>query len=105
MQEQSGIEGKAWRAGDAVLTLEHGRVSGTGGVNRVMGEYRLEGTTLVFGPLATTMMAGPPERMEQERQLLALLARVGRWALDEGELVLLEPEGSALLRLQPDAAA
>ena len=63
-------------------------MSGTGGINRLMGDYRLEGPGLVFGPIATTMMAGPPEQMEHEQQFLADLARVAHWSLEDSQLVL-----------------
>lgn len=55
---------------EPTLEIEGDRLSGTMGVNRLMG--RLE-NGLPSGPLATTMMAGPPEAMGQEDRLLALL--------------------------------
>lgn len=51
------------------LDVKGDRVSGTAGVNRFMGQMSSDG----FGPLATTMMAGPPERMEQEQRYLGFL--------------------------------
>lgn len=57
-----------------LLTLEideEGRVAGSAGVNRFMG--RLDDEKL-FGPLATTLMAGPDNLMVQERVYLDLLS-------------------------------
>ncbi len=52
------------------LDVSGDRVSGTAGVNRFMGQVSASG----LGPLATTMMAGPPEHMEQERRYLGFLS-------------------------------
>jgi lactoylglutathione lyase len=99
MTARSSIEGIDWFAGAAALRLENGRVSGTAGINRVMGDYRLDGPNLAFGPLATTMMAGPPEQMERERTFLAELARVEGWSVDGDQLVLRDSNGVELVRL------
>ena len=40
---------------------EGGRVSGSGGCNRLAGTYTASGEQLAFGPLATTRMACLPE--------------------------------------------
>ena len=45
-----------------VLDLEEARVTGSGGVNRLTGQFALSGDELRFGPLATTRMAGPEVR-------------------------------------------
>ena len=101
------IEGIEWRGdGETSLRLENGRVSGSGGINRLMGDYTLTGDELSFGMLATTMMAGPPERMEAEQRFLAALGTVARWttvaAAGEPEagvsLVLAGEDGVELLR-------
>lgn len=49
---------------DLSLEFAHGRVAGSGGNNRFMGPVTND---LTFGPLATTMMAGPTDHMSQER--------------------------------------
>jgi heat shock protein HslJ len=51
---------------------EDGRVTGTTGVNRVMGRYEVADGLLTVADAATTRMAGPPEAMEQEQRLLGL---------------------------------
>ena len=60
MSDERSIEGIDWRGGDDTsLRLEDGRVSGSGGINRLMGDYTLTSDRLSFGVLATTRMAGP----------------------------------------------
>jgi heat shock protein HslJ len=105
MTERSAIEGIAWAAGSTALQLDDGRLSGTGGINRLMGNYSLAGTSLTFGPLATTMMAGPPEQMEHEQRLVADLARVEGWSVDGDQLVLCDGDGVELMRLAPTRSA
>ncbi len=72
-----------------VLDLEESRVAGSGGVNRIMGTFALAEDELRFGPLATTMMAGPEAAMARERTFLDALARVTTYRLGAGELTLL----------------
>jgi heat shock protein HslJ len=52
---------------------DDGRVSGSTGVNRLMGRYEVTDGLLTVADAATTRMAGPPAAMEQEQRLLALL--------------------------------
>jgi heat shock protein HslJ len=70
------------------LSLEflEDRVAGSGGVNRFMGSVT-SGPT--FGPLATTMMAGPEDQMSQERIYLEHLAAVDSYEVDADELLLI----------------
>ena len=98
------IEGIEWVSGSASLRLESGRVSGSGGINRLMGDYQLEGSSLTFGPIATTKMAGRPDQMESEPRFLAGLARITRWSVDDGKLVLSDEATGALLCLHEAAA-
>ena len=72
-----------------VLDLEESHVSGSGGVNRLMGTFALAEDELRFGPLATTMMAGPEAVMARERSFLDALARVTTYRLERNELTLL----------------
>jgi len=78
---------------------DEGHVSGGTGVNRFTGMWSLDEGVLVFGPLATTRMAGPPERMDLERRFLDVLAaRCTVTPTDEG--LLLTSDGGSL-RLSP----
>ena len=72
-----------------VLDLEEARVSGSGGVNRITATFALSESELRFGPLATTMMAGPEPAMWRERTFLDALGRVTSYSLDGRTLTLL----------------
>ena len=83
------VERHGGRAPTLTLDLEEAHVSGFAGVNRLMGTFALDEAELRFGPLATTLMAGPEDAMALERRFLAALARVSTYALSGRSLVLL----------------
>jgi len=75
----TGVDGVAVEAdaadpGPNVTFAADGSVTGSTGVNRIRGSYRLMEGTVHVGPLATTRMAGPPAAMGLETRLLAVLA-------------------------------
>jgi putative lipoprotein len=79
-----------------------GSVSGSTGCNSVSGTYALDGTSLTFGPLATTRMACEEALMTQETAVLDALAAVEGWEVDaDGNLHL---TGGTELVLEPSAA-
>jgi heat shock protein HslJ len=81
-----------------VFDLEESRVAGSGGLNRLMGTFSLSEGELRFGPLATTLMAGPEDAMQREREFLDALARVTAYDL-EGRSLTLYADGDIVARL------
>jgi heat shock protein HslJ len=77
------------RAPFLLLDLEEAYVTGSGGCNRLVGSFALAEDELRFGTLATTRMACSETVMARERDLLAALARVTAYELDQHSLVLL----------------
>lgn len=77
------------------LAVAGRQVTGFAGVNRYTGARADEGEVL-FGPLATTRMAGPPAAMELETRYLAALQQATGWRLEDGALVLLSGEATVL---------
>src|SRR5436190_23221426 len=63
-----------------------GRLSGSTGVNRIIGGYQLGDGVIDFGQLATTLMAGPREAMAVERRVLMVLQGRRPYRLDGGGL-------------------
>jgi heat shock protein HslJ len=55
------------------IAFADGRVAGRATVNRYHGPYRIVDGGIVLGPVAMTLMAGPPEAMEQERRFVEAL--------------------------------
>jgi heat shock protein HslJ len=81
-----------------VFDLEESRVAGSAGLNRLVGTFSLSEGELRFGPLATTLMAGPEDAMQRERAFLDSLARVTEYDLD-GRSLILAAEGVVVVRL------
>jgi heat shock protein HslJ len=87
---------------------EDGRVSGAGSCNRFVGGWRRtdDGLRLVFGPMASTMMACAEPVMAQEQRYLRLLEGEKPFTLrPDGTLVIGTPPESVSFRRVTDAAA
>lgn len=80
-----------------VLQTEGDRVAGSGGCNRIMGSYRLEGKSLSFGKVASTMMACP-DGMDQERAFFQTLDQVRSWLVRSDSLDLVDEAGKTVAR-------
>jgi len=75
-----------------ILRTTGNRVGGSGGCNRIMGSFTLDGPTLSFGQMAATQMACL-EGMEQESAFLQALDKVKGWQAHGDELKLLDERG------------
>jgi heat shock protein HslJ len=76
------------RAPHLVLDLEESLVTGSTGINRLMGSFALSESELRFGPLASTRMAGSDDAMARERAFLDAMARVTSYELEYRTLSL-----------------
>lgn len=86
-------------AADVTTTLKMsgGTANGSGGVNSFSAEYEApEGDAVTFGPVTSTMMAGPEPAMEQEARFFKVLEDTERFEINDGKLVL-SGEGSDTL--------
>lgn len=81
---------------EITLEVEGDRVGGIATINRFMGSFADDGG---FGPLATTMMAGPPDLMAQEHVFLALMEKIDTFEVDSEEMRLVS-EGLVLVTLR-----
>ena len=104
-----GLLGQAWQlfeidggapvAGSAPsLQFADGRLSGSSGCNRFMGDYTLDRGkgTIRTGQMASTMMACPEPLMQQEDRYLRLLGRVSRYRVEGEVLTLSADDGQAI---------
>ncbi|MGE0241223.1 MAG: YbaY family lipoprotein [Parvibaculaceae bacterium] len=78
-----------------------GKVTGTGGCNRISGKATVAGAHMSFGPIISTKMACAPSVMDQESNFLAALADTRLWRIDEtrDKLILVDAHGVTVLRL------
>lgn len=82
-----------------ILRPENGRFGGSGGCNRLLGSYRIDGERIELSPAASTMMACP-EGMDTERALIETLGRVATWRIIGEHLELFDANGAQLARLE-----
>lgn len=110
------LEGPEWRLSDhlapdgalvrlaedvtATASFSEGRVSGTTGCNRFSGTYRVDGSNLSLGSLATTRMACVPPRDAVERAMTAALETTAGYTVAGEALELTDAEGNTVLRFR-----
>jgi heat shock protein HslJ len=83
-----------------------GQVSGQAGCNSFGGSYQVQGDTLVFGELVSTLMAcADPTVMEQEQQYLQALQSAGRFEVTADRLTIWYDNESSQLNFEPLAAS
>ncbi|WP_456788785.1 META domain-containing protein [Cellulomonas sp. P5_C5] len=100
--EGAELEG-AGRATPFLTFDGDGQVFGLAGVNRVRGTWLLDAHTLTFGPVVSTLMAGPPDAMTREQQVLRLLGEPSTVAAPDADT--LELTGVVRARLVRDPHA
>lgn len=72
-------------------------VFGASGCNRFRGGWQQTGATVKFGPLAGTMMACEPAKMDTERKFLQTMEAVTTVSFDAtGAALLKAPDGRAV---------
>lgn len=77
---------------------ESGQVNGSGGCNQFAGPVSIDGSSIRFGNLASTMRACPEAQMEQEQQFYAALGATQSWQFDGDALIFLDADGKALVK-------
>jgi heat shock protein HslJ len=70
---------------------DDGRVTGSTGVNRLMGTYEVAGDTIHFGPAASTLRAAADDAMAQEEAFLSVVAGEVPFVIDGDRLELGRP--------------
>ena len=91
--------GEQRRVPHLVLQPERKRVVGSGGCNRLVGSYTLDGDRLALGQMAATRMACE-EGMDTEARFLAALALVTRAKVTRQQLELLDAGGGVVARFE-----
>jgi heat shock protein HslJ len=80
---------------------EDGSISGTDGCNRFMGSYTQNGTSLTFGPLASTMMACPDDISNQAKTFSDALGVTQSFSTADGSLSLIHTGNAAIATFAP----
>lgn len=85
-------------AQSTISFADDGRVSGSGGCNRLFGSARIDDERLVFGGVGTTRMACAPALMDQEQKFLAALSATRTFRIDGPFLRFYDDMGAELVR-------
>lgn len=105
------LEGPTWLAEDikgggvidnaqsTLVFASGGRVTGSGGCNRLFASVNVAGDALSFGGVGTTRMACAPALMDQEQKFLGALAATRTFRFDGPYLRLYDGNGAELVRL------
>lgn len=85
---------------ELTATFSEGKISGSGGCNRFMGGYKVDGDKLSIGPLASTFKACEQLIMTQEAKYLKALQAAQRYEVNDQGLTIYyqTEEGSGVLR-------
>jgi putative lipoprotein len=75
-----------------------GRVTGSGGCNRLFATATIAGDTLMFGGIGTTRMACAPALMDQEQKFLGALAATRTFRFEGPYLRFYDATGGELVR-------
>jgi putative lipoprotein len=80
-----------------------GRVSGSGGCNRITGAYQLAGKQIAFSQVASTRMACIGDVAATEDAFFKALAQVASWEIKRQTLSLRDAGGKLVLELEAAA--
>ncbi len=81
----------------ATLILNDGHAGGQGGCNQWFADYALDGTSLTFGVIGSTLMLCEGDGGTIETFYLADLPAVASWAIDGATLTLSADDGQPVL--------
>ncbi len=87
--------------GELTVEFSGDQIGGSGGCNRFMGGYKVQGEQITIGPLASTFKACEQDVMTQETKYLAALQGAQRYEIDDqGNLTISyqTEQGSGVLR-------
>jgi heat shock protein HslJ len=83
----------------SLIFAADGQVSGNLGCNGFSGNYEVRDEKLVFGPLASTLMACPDPQMTQEGSAFQVLTGTVRFTMVGNTLMIYDISGTVALTL------
>lgn len=89
------------KIGSSLEFDDGGNAFGSGGCNRFRGPAEIDGTTLTFGDLASTMMACEEPNSKQEAAFHEVLSETVAFKFEEGDLLLIDSEDETVAKLSP----
>lgn len=85
----------------SLLLAARGEAGGSGGCNHWFAPYRLQGNTISFGQIGSTLIGCDGPVAEQERAYFDILRTVDRYSIrPDGALTLATPQGQTITFLR-----
>jgi len=72
-----------------------GKLNGNVGCNSFSGDYKVDGNTITFGPIISTMMACANPIMEQESAVFSVFANSATFKIDRNILTITSADGGS----------
>lgn len=85
---------------EASIEFKDGQMSGNVGCNGFGGEYTVDGDTITFGPVMSTMMFCEGPVGDQEMATLAVLQEKSTFVLDGNMLTITSGDGNSSIVLE-----
>jgi heat shock protein HslJ len=113
-QQAERVYGRTWIAEEvsgqpvpggiepSLVVAPDGKVSGHAGCNGYFGSVIISGEAMSFGNLGSTRKACAEPAMTQESKLMHALDSTRGYRMQDGELVLLDGAGAALVRFRDE---
>ena len=83
----------------SIVFKEDGKIEGNVGCNGFGGDYTVDGNTITFGPIVSTLMFCEGPVGEQETTTLNVLVETASYTLDGDTLTITSSDGSAVIVL------
>ncbi len=82
---------------NATLRIDGAKAGGKGGCNQWFADVAVDGASIMFDQVGSTMMACPEPAMSIESAWLGYLPQIASWSITGGRLELADPNGAVLL--------
>jgi len=82
------MENITWEHNGGAVVFENGNYSINAGCNNIFGSYEMNGSSIDFGPSASTMMMCAPDLMKKDQEIIKDLDAVTTIKIVDGHVVL-----------------
>ena len=84
----------------SIMFTEDGRVEGNVGCNGFGGDYTMDGNTITFGPIVSTLMLCEGPVGDQETTTLNVLAETATFVIEGDTATITSADGSSVIVLE-----
>lgn len=89
----------------SITFTEDGKIEGNVGCNGFGGDYTVDGNTITFGPIVSTLMFCEGPVGDQETTTLSVLAETVSYTLEGDTLTITSSDGSSVIVLSRKSAS